>query len=97
VQSAHGASEVAHLQAMSSHDTIKGFIPIIVCRGDVMIDGRVDTTFTYHSNILGPINHRCIQCHIITSPVGEAITNFRSKKELVSVMMDIVRSMLSEP
>ncbi|KAF8220130.1 hypothetical protein L208DRAFT_1335635 [Tricholoma matsutake] len=92
VQSAYGASEVAHLQAMSSHDEVQGFVPIIVCGGNVMIDGRIDMTCTYCLNILGPVNHRHIHCCIVMSPVGDSITNFLSKKEFISVMIDIIQT-----
>jgi hypothetical protein len=78
---------------MVGHDKIKGFVPAIVCSGNVEIDGIVDSTTSYHSNSIGQVNHQHTHHHIITSPVGDAITNFRSKKEFISAMMDITQGL----
>lgn len=96
IQSSRCTSEVSHLRAMMGHNQIKGFVPTIVCGGDVQINGAADTTASYRSNSIGRINRRRTHRRIVTSPVGDAITNFRSKKEFISVMMDIIQGMSSQ-
>jgi hypothetical protein len=96
IQSSRCTSEVSHLRAMVGHDKIKGFVPAIVCGSDVEIDGVVDSTASYRSNSIGRVNRRRTHRRIVTSPVGDAITNFRSKKEFISAMMDITRGMSSQ-
>lgn len=96
IQAERCTSEVTHLQAMSGHDEIKGLVPIIACGGDVKIGGELDTTSAYRLNFLGQVHRRRTHRRIVTSPVGEAITKFRSKKELISVLMDVIRGKSSD-
>jgi Fungal protein kinase len=94
VQKNHGSSEVTHLKAMLGHKSIQGLVPTIICGGDVRIDGRNDWTGSYRGNVLGRPRGRRIHRRIVTTPIGEPITTFRSKKEFISALMDIVQGTL---
>lgn len=92
VQTRGGPNEVDHLKAMLGHEKINDFVPTIVCGGDVTINGERDSTGTYRTHVLGGVRGRRVHRRAVTTPVGEPIINFRSKKELISALMDIVRT-----
>jgi hypothetical protein len=96
VSTRNGTSEVDFLKAILGHHKLKNFVPTIVCGGDVKIDNERDWTGCYRTNVLGRVHGRRIHRRSVTTPVGEVITNFRSKKELVSVLMDVIRGALFE-
>ena len=84
-------NEVAHLCRMKDHKELKDRVPTLICGGDVVINGIQDSTRRYRS---AHCSHR-IHRRIVTSPVGEPITSFKSKKEFIKVMMSIIESKLS--
>ena len=84
-------NEVAHLRRMASHEELKGHVPTLICGGDVVINGVNDSTNHYWS---GSCFHR-VHRHIITSPIGESIISFKSKKEFIRVMISIIESKLT--
>jgi hypothetical protein len=81
-------NEVAHLSRMKDHKELKDCVPTLICGGDVVINGIKDSTRRYRS---AHCSHR-IHRRIVTSPVGEPITSFKSKKEFIKVMMSVIES-----
>ena len=87
----HFHNEVAHLRKMLSHEWLKDRVPTLICGGDVVINGFRDSTERYRRSSCLHLIHR----RIITSPVGEPIVSFKSKKEFIGVMMSIIESKLT--
>ena len=86
-------NEVAHLRRMASHEELKGRVPTLICGGDVVINGINDSTGRYRSGRYFNRVHR----RIVTSPIGESIISFKSKREFIRVMMSIIESKLTKP
>jgi len=84
-------NEVAHLSRISCCKELKGRVPTLICGGDVVINGINDTTSRYRS---GRYFHR-VHRRIVTSPIGEPITAFKSKREFIQVMISIIQSKLA--
>jgi len=84
-------NEVAHLRRMTAHEELKGRVPTLICGGDVVINGIRDSTQHYRN---ARCSHR-VHCRIVTSPIGESIISFKSKKEFIRVMMSIIESKLT--
>jgi hypothetical protein len=84
-------NEVAHLRRMACHEELKGRVPTLICGGDVVINGVNDSTGRYRS---GRCFHR-VHRRIVTSPIGESITSFKSKREFIRVMISIIESKLT--
>jgi hypothetical protein len=84
-------NEVVHLRRMASHEELKDRVPTLICGGDVVINGINDSTDRYRS---GRCSHR-VHRRIVTSPIGESIISFRSKREFIRVMMNIIESKLT--
>jgi hypothetical protein len=76
-------NEVRHLCRMITHTGLQGRAPTLVCGGDVFINGFKDSTQRYRSTVTGS-THR-IHRRIVTSPIGESITSFKTKKEFIRV------------
>ena len=83
-------NEVAHLRRMASHEELKGRVPTLICGGDVVINGINDSTNRYRS---GSCFHR-VHRRIVTSPIGESIISFKSKREFIRAMISTIESML---
>ncbi len=83
-------NEVVHLSRMKDHKELEDRVPTLICGGDVVINGIKDSTH-YRS---AHCTHR-IHCRTVTSPVGESITSFKSKKEFIRVMISIIDSELT--
>jgi hypothetical protein len=81
-------NEVEHLSRMKDHKELEDRVPKLICGGDVVINGIKDSTRHY----------RCARCthrihrRTVTSPVGEPIASFKSKKEFIRVMISIIDS-----
>ena len=86
-------NEIAHLRRMASHEELKGRVPTLICGGDVVINGINDSTNRYRS---GSCFHR-VHWHrrIVTSPIGESIISFKSKREFIRAMISIIESKLT--
>jgi hypothetical protein len=84
-------NEVAHLRKMLSHKELKDRVPTLICGGDVVVNGFKDSTQRYRS---ARCTHR-IHRRIVTSPVGESITSFKTKKEFIRVLISIIESKLT--
>ena len=84
-------NEVRHLRRMATHKELEGRVPTLICGGDVVINGFKDSTQRYQS---GSCTHR-IHRRIVTSPIGESITSFKTKKEFIRVLMNIIESKLT--
>ena len=82
-------NEVAHLRKMMSHKELKGCVLMLICSGDVVVNGLKDSTQRYW---IAHCTHR-IHCRIVTSPIGESILSFKTK-EFIQVMISIIESML---
>jgi hypothetical protein len=81
-------NEVAHLSRMKDHKELKDRVPTLICGGDVVINGVKDSTQRYRS---ARCSHR-IHRRTVTSPVGEPVTSFKSKKEFIRVIISIIDS-----
>ena len=84
-------NEVAHLRRMASHEELKGRVPTLICGGDVVINGINDSTNRYRSGSCFHHVHR----RIVTSPIGESIISFKSKREFIRAMISIIESKLT--
>ena len=80
--------EVAHLRRMKDHKELDDRVPTLICGGDVVINGIKDSMQRYRS---ARCFHR-IHRRIVTFPVGEPITSFKSKKEFIKAMISIIES-----
>jgi hypothetical protein len=84
-------SEIVHLQAMIEHSEIKSRVSTFVDGGDVKIKGTIDSTANYRGEGLVGFHHnQRVHRRIVTGPVGTPLTRFRSKKEFVRALMDVV-------
>ena len=81
-------NEVVHLRKMMPFKDLDNRVPTLLCGGEVIINGREDSTRHYRS---ARSSHR-IRHRTVTSPVGESITSFKSKKEVIRVLMSIIES-----
>ena len=81
-------NEVMHLHRILTHNELKGRVPTLICGGDVVINGFKDSTQHYQT---ARCTHR-IHRRIVTSPVGEPITSFKTKKEFIRVLISIIES-----
>ena len=81
-------NEVENLCRMKDHKELEDRVPTLICGGDVVINGVKDSTRRYRSARCAHRIHR----RIVTSPVGEPITAFKSKKEFIKVMISIIES-----
>ena len=98
IQDHHVDSEIDILQRMTQlttkHDDIKDSVPRFVCGGDVKIDGLLDCTGRYRKDLKGWPESQRIHRRIVSSPVGEPITSFRSKKEFIQAIISILKGAL---
>jgi hypothetical protein len=86
-------SEIRYLKKMQAHSDIERSVPTLVWGGDVEINGVKDCTRTYRGDtFIGPLSLQRVHRRVITFPVGESITSFRSKKEFINAMRTIVKS-----
>jgi hypothetical protein len=80
-------NEVAHLCMMKDHKELEDRIPTLICGGGVVITGIKDSTRRYRS---AHCFHR-IHRRIVTSPVGEPITCFRSNSLIRRALVISIR------
>ena len=84
----HDNNELAILHRMATHKDLQGRVPTLICGGDVVVSGFKDSTQRYRSE-------RCTHCthrRIVISPVGEPITSFKTKKEFIRALINIIES-----
>jgi hypothetical protein len=67
-------------------------VPVLFCGEDVMMDGKVLCTGKIRGVVLPGMR---VRRRIVTSSVGSHISKFKNKRELISVLRDIVMSMLN--
>jgi len=91
VREDHNNNEVAHLRKMTSHEELKGRVPTLICGGDVVVNGLKDSTQRYR---IACCTHR-IHRRIVTSPIGESVLSFKTKKEFIRVLISIIESKLT--
>lgn len=103
IQEHHLDSEVAILQKMTEgmkdqgknvKQLIKNSIPQYVCGGEVMVDGILDCTGRYHKDLRGWPESQRIHRRIVSSPIGEPIVAFRSKKEFIQAIISVLEGAL---
>jgi len=70
-------------------DSIKNSLPMIMCGGDVTINGVCDDNSYYRSRLGGSRTHRIHQ-RFVCEPIGEPLTAFRTKKEFISAIIDVI-------
>ena len=73
---------------MLSHKELKDHVPTLICGGDVVVGGLKDSMKHYQ---IARRTHR-IHRRIVTSPVGDPITSFKTKKEFIRVLINIIES-----
>jgi len=83
--------EVARLRRIKDHKGLEGRVPTLIYGGDVVINGVKDSMQRYRSACCTHRIHR----RIVTSPVGIPITSFKSKKEFIQAMINIIESKLT--
>jgi serine/threonine protein kinase len=76
---------------MLTHKELKDRVPTLICGGDVVVGGFKDSTQRYRG---ARCTHR-IHRRIVTSPVGEPITSFKTKKEFIQVLINVIESKLT--
>ena len=74
--------------------SIKDSVPQIVSGGDVKINGVLDCTGRYREDLGGWPQSQRIHRRILTSPVGESIVSFRSKKEFIKAIISVIEGAL---
>jgi hypothetical protein len=97
IQEHHVDSEIRILQMIaksSGHDKIKESVPQFVCGGDVMVDGTLDCTGYYRKDLHGWPESQRIHRRMVSFPIGEPITAFRSKKEFIGAIISILKGAL---
>jgi hypothetical protein len=83
-------NEVVYLRKMVPFKDLDDRVPTLFCGGEVIINGREDSTRHYRS---AHSSHR-IHRRTVTSPVGESIISFKSKKEFIGVLISVIESKL---
>jgi hypothetical protein len=87
VQSGRTSNEIDLLKEMAD---VEG-VPDLVWGGEVLLsDGTVDSTALNRIGIT--YSEERVHRRLVMQPVGERIQTFRSKKELISVLIDLVKS-----
>jgi len=82
-------NEVVYLRKMVPFlKDLEDRVPTLLCGGEVIVNGREDSTRHYRS---ARSSHR-IHRHTVTSPVGETIISFKSKKEFIRVLISVIES-----
>jgi hypothetical protein len=102
IQEHHLDSEVSILRKMTEgkkghedvEQSIKDSIPQFVCGGDVTINGILDCTGHYRKDLRGWPESQRIHRRIVSSPIGEPIIAFRSKKEFIQAIISIIEGAL---
>ena len=59
-----------------------------------MVNGILDSTGYYRKDLRGWPESQCIHRRIVSTPIGESITTFRSKKEFIQVIISILEGEL---
>ena len=103
IQEHHLDSEVSILKKMTEgmelegqkvRQSIKNSIPQFVCGGEVKVDGILDCTGRYRRDLRGWPESQRIHCRIVSSPIGEPIVAFRSKKEFIQAIISVIEGAL---
>ena len=91
IQSDRVESKKKFLTAISTlpDDNIKNFVPTIICGGDVIIDGIPDNTGHYRSGLVGVLREQ-VHCRMFCLQVSEPLYKFRTKKEFISALIDVI-------
>ena len=70
-------------------------MPRLTGSEDLVVDGVIDSTITRHGNLGGkPPKHIDARVHqrLVLQPYAVPLTHFQSKRELISVLIDIISS-----
>ena len=88
VEKSRTVSEIEHLEH------IKGMrgVPVYVCGEDVSIDGKVLCTGNIRGILLPTMR---VRRRIVTSSIGHHISQFRTKRELISAFKDVTVGVLN--
>ena len=82
-------NEVVYLRkVMPFLKDLEDRVPTLLCGGEVIVNGREDSTRHYRS---ARSSHR-IHRRTVTSPVGEPLISFKSKKEFIRVLISVIES-----
>ena len=88
-------SEMHWLEVIAQHpqyDNFKDNLPQLICGEDCQVDGHVDTTARNRTSIRREMKPSSrIHCRLVMKQIGDPLTSFRSKREFISVMLDVVR------
>jgi Fungal protein kinase len=91
IQDSHVESEVSFLERMSVPE-LEGCVPNLVCGGDIIINGVRDCTGRYRVDLAGYPYSQRVHRRTVSSPIGEPLTTFRSKREFINVMISLLKS-----
>ena len=84
-------SEIDHLKAMLGHPQLESLVPTFVAGGEIKINGITDSTTNYRgSGLIGRPGNQHTHRRSVVSSVGKPLTSFRSKKEFVKAVIDVV-------
>src|ERR1700678_2962465 len=90
IQESYVESEVSFLSKMSPK--LEGHVPKLICGGDVKIKDVKDSTGRYWVDLAGYPYCQRTHRRIVMSTIGKPLTMFRSKKELLNVMISLLES-----
>ena len=68
-------------------------VPTLFCGDDVQIDDAIDSTALYRSGLPGwSSKGQRIHRRLVCTPIGEAISEYRSKQEFIKAIISIIIS-----
>lgn len=86
-------SEVTMLEKIKEDKQLTGRVPTLFCGGDVRINGDVDSTGRYRSGLPGwSPRERRVHRQLVCTPIGEALSKYRSKREFIKAISTIILS-----
>jgi protein kinase-like protein len=86
-------SEISILRKITDDKKFTGRVPSLFCGGDVQINGTVDNTERYRSDFPGWSSEgQRVHRRLVCSPIGEPLTNYRSKQEFLKAIISIINS-----
>jgi Fungal protein kinase len=93
IQHEHVQSEISMMKKFREDEQLTGFVPKLLCGGDVQINGVVDSTEQYRSGLPGWVSKgQRIHRQLVCSPIGEPLSKYRSKREFIEAICSIIRS-----
>lgn len=89
IQESHVDSEVLFLKDIKKA-ALSGRVPELICGGDITIKNYSDKTGRYRVDLAGYPYSQRVHHRIVTSTIGEPLTMFQSKKELLNIIISLL-------